>query len=98
MTDRRHLKLVESTQNYANSVDARLKGNGGDGTFDGMEARVKRLEDDGKELRQDLKTIMRDLSEIKGRVNAMPTTWQMVSFVVALALAIFTIVRIALPV
>jgi len=75
----------------------RLKSGDGGGTFDGMEARIKRLEEDGKELRQDLKTILRDLAEIKGRVNAMPTTWQMVGFVVALALAIFTIIRITLP-
>lgn len=61
-----------------------------------MEARVKRLEDDGKELRQDLKTIMRDLSEIKGRVNAMPTTWQMVGFVVALCVALFAYMRLGL--
>ncbi|MEQ9634778.1 MAG: hypothetical protein RLW68_01705 [Devosia marina] len=73
-----------------------LKDGGGGGTYDGMEARVKRLEDDGKELRQDLKTIMRDLAEIKGRVNAMPTTWQMVGFVVALCLAFFTYMRFGL--
>ena len=78
------------------SLDVPLKGGDGGGTSDGMEARVKRLEDDGKELRQDLKTIMRDLSEIKGRVNAMPTTWQMVSFVVALCLAFFTYMRFGL--
>lgn len=72
---------------------------------DELEARVKRLEEDGKELRQDLKAIMRDLGDIKsklsgidGRVNAMPTTWQMVGFVTALALAIFTIIRVTLPV
>lgn len=30
-----------------------------------VEVRVKRLEEDGKEIRADLKTIMRDLAEIK---------------------------------
>ncbi|WP_108397586.1 hypothetical protein [Devosia submarina] len=73
-----------------------LKSSGGGGTSDGMEARIKRLEEDGKELRQDLKTIMRDLSEIKGRVNAMPTTWQMVGFIVALCVAFFTYIRFGL--
>lgn len=73
-----------------------LKSGDGGGTSDGMEARVKRLEDDGKELRQDLKTILRDLSEIKGRVNAMPTTWQMVGFVVALCVAFFAYMRLGL--
>lgn len=78
-------------------VPAPLNGDGGGGTYDDMEARVKRLEDDGKELRHDLKTIMRDISEIKGRVNAMPTTWQMVGFVIAIALGMFTVIRVALP-
>lgn len=73
-----------------------LKSGDGGGTSEGMEARVKRLEEDGKELRQDLKTILRDLSEIKGRVNAMPTTWQMVGFVVALCVAFFAYMRLGL--
>lgn len=52
-------------------------GDGG-GTFDGMEARVKRLEDDMREVKSDLKTLIRDVSEIKGRVANMPSTWQMI--------------------
>lgn len=62
-----------------------------------MEARVKRLEDDSKEMRADLKAIRVDLAEIKGRMSAMPTTWQMVGLIVAMAVAIFTVVRVALP-
>jgi hypothetical protein len=89
---RRALEMLERDT----SPQGGLKGGDGGGTSDGMEARVKRLEDDGKELRQDLKTIMRDLAEIKGRVNAMPTTWQMVGFVVALCLAFFGYMRFGL--
>ena len=88
--------LRRQLQELRDKPEPALKGGDGGGTYDGMEARVKRLEDDGKELRQDLKTIMRDLSEIKGRVNAMPTTWQMVGFVVALCLAFFTYMRFGL--
>ena len=62
-----------------------------------MEARVKRLEDDSKEMRADLKAFRVDLAEIKGRMSAMPTTWQMVGLIVAMAVAIFTVVRVALP-
>lgn len=88
--------LQRRIQALENEEGPSLKGSGGSGTSDGMEARVKRLEEDGKELRQDLKTIMRDLSEIKGRVNAMPTTWQMVGFIVALCVAFFTYIRFGL--
>ena len=75
-----------------------LKGGGGDGTFSDMEARVKRLEEDSKEMRADLKAIRIDLAEIKGKVSAMPSTWQMVGLIVAMAIAIFTVVRVALPI
>jgi hypothetical protein len=56
-----------------------LKGGGGGGTSDDMEARVKRLEDDSKEMRADLKAIRVDLAEIKGKVSNMPATWQMIA-------------------
>lgn len=77
------------------SVD--LKGGGGGGKSDDMEARVKRLEEDSKDMRADLKAIRIDLAEIKGKLSAMPSTWQMVGFVVAIAVAMFTVIRVALP-
>jgi hypothetical protein len=50
-------------------TDLPLKSGGGGGTsggdMDNLEVRVKRLEDDGKETRSDMKTIMKDLAEIK---------------------------------
>lgn len=55
-----------------------LQSGDGGGTFNGMEARVKRLEDDMREVKTDLKTLIRDVSEIKGRVANMPSTWQMI--------------------
>lgn len=67
-----------------------LKSGSGDGTFDDMEARVKRLEDDMKEIKADLKTLLRDSSEVKGKLSGMPSTWQIVGVVgsmLALALA-----------
>jgi hypothetical protein len=58
-------------------------GDGG-GTSDRMEARVGRLEEDMKEVKGDLKTLLRDTAEMKGRLNAMPTTIQLIAFVVAI--------------
>lgn len=59
-----------------------LKGGGGGGTFDAMEARVKALEDDMKKILQDtaeIKGMLRaapsavDFGELKGRVSSLPT-------------------------
>lgn len=59
-----------------------LKGGDGGGTFDGMEARVKSLEDDMKKILQDtaeIKGMLRaapsavEFGELKGRVNSLPT-------------------------
>lgn len=58
---------VTNLENYRTGKHAGngrpLKGGGGDGTFDGMEARVKSLEDDMKKLLQ-------DTAEIKGMLRA----------------------------
>lgn len=81
-----------------------LKGGGGGGTLDEMETRVKMLEyraDQTEKLlvRMDAKldVLGRDVSEVKGKLSAMPSTWQMVGLIVAMAVAIFTVVRVALP-
>lgn len=81
------------------SDEPRLKGGGGGGTFDGMEARVKALEDDMKKLLQDtaeIKGMLRaapsavDFGELKGRVNSLPTTAK-VATIVGIAAGLVTI-------
>ena len=57
---------------------------GGD---DGMEVRLKRLEDDVRELKADVKGIGTDVNYIKGRVDSMPTTIQLLGFVIAIFVA-----------
>ncbi|MCR6725997.1 hypothetical protein [Agrobacterium fabrum] len=54
---------------------------GGGGSIDPMEARVKRLEDDMKEIKGDLKSLLKDSAEIKGKISNMPSTWQIVGIV-----------------
>ncbi|MGV3491561.1 MAG: hypothetical protein ACO1OG_09595 [Devosia sp.] len=76
---------------------ATLKGGGGGSTFDPMEDRVRKLEEEAKDAKSDLKAIRIDLAEIKGRLSGMPTTWQMLGFIIAVAIAMFTVIRIALP-
>jgi hypothetical protein len=67
---------------------------GGGQVLDPMELRVKRLEDDMSELKTDVKAIRTDLSAlrndtsyIRGRLDAMPTTIQLLGFVVAIFVA-----------
>lgn len=43
-----------------------------------METRVAQLENDFRDFRTDLKAIRLDLSEIKGKISNMPSTWQMI--------------------
>ncbi|WP_284765350.1 hypothetical protein [Agrobacterium sp. CFBP2214] len=76
-----------------------LKSGGGGGTFDGMEARVKSLEDDMKKILQDtaeIKGMLRaapsaiEFGEMKGRLNSLPTTAK-VATIVAIAAGLVTI-------
>lgn len=50
-----------------------LQTGGGGGTFDGMEARVKHLEEDMKEVKTDLKKIQSTLDQLVGRVEKFAT-------------------------
>ena len=61
-------------------------GNGG-GTFDGMETRVKALEDRFEKMDSKLDILIKDVSYLKGKVDAMPSTLQLLGFVVAIFVA-----------
>ncbi|MCW0014872.1 hypothetical protein [Rhizobium sp. BT-226] len=76
-----------------------LHSGGGGGTFEGMEARVKALEDDMKKILQDtaeIKGMLRaapsavEFGELKGRVNSLPTTAK-VAALLAIATAVIGI-------
>ncbi len=73
-----------------------MDGATGGGSRDDMEARIKRLEDDSREFRADLKALVRDVAEIKGRINAMPTTWQMAGLIIAVMALSFVVIRFGL--
>lgn len=64
-----------------------LPSSGGGGTYDGMEPRVARLEEDMKEVRADLKAIRVDLSYLRGKVDNLPTTLHLLGFAVAVLAA-----------
>lgn len=52
---------------------------GGNGPDDpGMEARLSRLEADFQAMRADLSAIRADTAYTKGRVEGLPSTWQMI--------------------
>ncbi|MGE0584149.1 MAG: hypothetical protein AB7O39_03340 [Flavobacteriaceae bacterium] len=95
------IRLV--TDDYAKQSSASLKTGGGGGTYDGMEARVKLLEYRAEQAdkmfaRIDAKLdgIAKDMSEIKGRISAMPTTWQLITMVLAIMGATFAFIRFGL--
>lgn len=76
--------------------DPYLKSGGGDGTFDGMEQRIKRLEDDMKEARADLKVIRSDLSELKGKVGMLPG-YPGIALIMGVLLAVATFAQKFIP-
>lgn len=52
-----------------------------------MDFRIDRLEADMSELKADMKAMLKDVSYIRGRLDAMPTTIQLLMFVIAIFLA-----------
>ncbi len=67
--------------------DSPLNSGGGGGNYGGMEPRVAALEADMKEIKADLKKVLVDLSYLRGKADAMPTTVQLIGFVVAIFVA-----------
>jgi len=55
----------------------------------GMEARVSVLESDVKDIKSDLRRIMLDTAEIKGRVSQMPTSVQLIFMQAGLIVTLF---------
>lgn len=64
-----------------------LKGSGRGGTFDPMEPRVAALEKAFEKMDSKLDILIRDVSYLKGKVDAMPSTLQLIGFVVAIFVA-----------
>ena len=69
-------------QKKAPSSQPDLKGGSGDGTFDGMEARVTALEKRLDKFEGKLDTLISSVAELKGRVSASPTTWQLLGIMI----------------
>jgi hypothetical protein len=71
----------------------RLRGGGGGSDDGGVEALIKRV--DG--LETDMKAVAKDIAEIKGKLSQMPTTFQLMSWFVGVAmgltLLVFTIAK-----
>lgn len=81
-----------------------LQTGGGGGTFGDMEARLKSLETRADRIDSKLETLIRDVSEIKGRIANMPSTWQMIAIcgtmiglVLASGAAVLSIIRMVAP-
>jgi hypothetical protein len=72
-----HLRLVTSRR------EPTLAGSG-DGPHDpGMEMRLAKLEGAFEAMRADLSATRSDTSYIRGRLESLPTTWQMVGTIMA---------------
>ncbi|UHD45361.1 hypothetical protein LUX29_20590 [Aureimonas altamirensis] len=81
---------------YKREPGGTLPTGGGGDKYDEMEARVKALEETMKEVRADVKAVRLDVAEMKGRLNAMPTTWQMTGLIIGIMALSFAIIRFGL--
>ena len=88
---RRRLAQIEGSAKAEST--APLHGGGGGGTFDGMEARVAKLEKSFDKIDGKLDSLIKEVAEMKGRVSAMPTTWQLIGLVLGIMAATLAIVR-----
>lgn len=90
---------------YEAEIATGLKSGDGGGTFDDMDARIKVLEYRAEQadklfarIDSKLDALAKDVSEVKGRINAMPTTWQLLGMILAVMGASFAIIRFGLAI
>ncbi len=72
-----------------------LKSGGGGGTFDGMEARVSKLESLAEDTRGTLESIQRQLARMDERLQNMPTTEKVYTAIFTVYGLSFTIIAAA---
>ena len=60
------------------ATETALKSGGGDGTYDGMEARVAKLENGVVDIKKSLADIRETLASIDERTKHMATKWEVV--------------------
>jgi len=94
--------LIESSVRRLQTTTLRLLRGGRDGGHNcgmppDLDARVKPLEAKTSEMSVDVKAVIKDVSEIKGKISQMPTTFQMQAWFVGVSMGlvalVFTIAR-----
>ena len=61
-----------------------------------METRITRLEDDFRSLKADLSAIRTDVSYLRGRIESLPTTWQLITAVIGGNVSVAAVIFAAL--
>ena len=85
------------TARGARIATPRLLRGGRDGGDNGgmppdLDARVKMLEARTSEISVDVKAVIKDVAEIKGKISQMPTTFQMQAWFVGVSLGLVALV------
>lgn len=79
--------LAHTNENIAPIGQKGFSSGSGGGMSSDMEARVKALEDKFDRIDGKLDTLVKDVSYLKGKVDAMPTSLQLLGFAVAIFVA-----------
>lgn len=95
MSNKIHYGAFDNTEKE-DSISPR-PGQGGDGTGDGINKRLDRLEAQMEKQNTKFENLQKDIAEIKGRLSAMPTTWQLVALIFAIMGAAFAIIKFGMP-
>jgi hypothetical protein len=99
MADEANLSLLSKVNaDLQRKLEAALKSGGTGGTSGGMDdGRITRLEKAFDKIDAKLDGLVRDVAEVKGRVSAMPATWQLLGMIFAIMAATFAFVRFGMP-
>lgn len=98
-SDDRHASpsVIDAIEQFrARSVQQLNFGSGG-GTSGGMDDdRIAALEKRFDRLEPKIDALVKDVAEVKGRISAMPSTWQLLGMILAIMGATFAAIRFGL--
>jgi hypothetical protein len=74
-----------------------VESSGGSGGGMDITTRIERLEGSVKQIETDIKSLVKEVHEIKGRVSQLPTFVQVIGLVFAIFGAAFALLRFGIP-
>lgn len=97
MDNKVHYGAFDNTEREDSVSPLPQNGGGDNGAGGDINKRLDKLEAQIEKQNTKFDNLLKDVAEIKGRLTAMPTTWQLVALIFAIMGAAFALIKFGMP-